>query len=69
MRLDPESWDHHYALALALAAAGRDPRPAAADALRLNPLDPMSQAAVHAFSTGGQRAWARRAARLPVPVV
>jgi hypothetical protein len=68
VRLDPNSWDRHYALALARAAAGLDPRPAAARSLELNPLDSFAQQAVKAFSTGGPRTWARRAARLPVPV-
>jgi hypothetical protein len=68
VRLDPDSWDRHFALALALAAAGEDPRRAAARAVELNPLDPSAQAALEAFSSGGPKAWARRAARIPVPV-
>jgi Flp pilus assembly protein TadD len=65
---DPDDWEYHYALALVSAAAGQDPREAAADALRLNPLQPEARAAVKAFATGGRRAWERRARRLPLYV-
>ncbi len=40
---DPSSWEPRYMLAIAQAAAGIDPRPAAALALRLNPLEPLAQ--------------------------
>lgn len=68
VRLDPDNWDSHYALALAQAAVGVDPRPAAARALELNPLEGYARAAVRAFRTGGPKTWARRAAALPPPI-
>ncbi|MGI8729002.1 MAG: O-antigen ligase family protein [Solirubrobacteraceae bacterium] len=37
VRRDPDNWEGHYGLAIAQAAAGRDPRPALAEAQRLNP--------------------------------
>jgi hypothetical protein len=65
---DPDDWEYHYALALVSAVAGQDPREAAAEALRLNPLQPEAQQAAEAFETGGRRAWERRALRLPLYV-
>ena len=47
-------------------AAREDPRPAAAEALRLNPTQPEAIEAVHAFRTKSQAAWERRARRLPL---
>ena len=43
VRRDPDNWEYHYALALVRGADRQDPRPAAADALRLNPLQPEAQ--------------------------
>src|SRR5439155_16572845 len=40
---DPGGWETYYALALAQAASGIDPRPAAARALRMDPLEPLTQ--------------------------
>ena len=40
IRRDPDNWHYAYGLAVAQALAGEDPRPAAARAKRLNPLDP-----------------------------
>ena len=65
---DPDDWEYHYALALVSAITGQDPRPAAAQALRLNPLQGEARAAADAFATGGRRAWERRARRLPLYV-
>ena len=39
-RRDPDNWHYAYGLAVTQALAGEDPRPAAALAKRLNPLDP-----------------------------
>ena len=66
VRRDPADWEFHYALAIVQGATGGDPRRAAAEALRLNPLQPEAQMAVRAFRTGGRRAWERRARRLPL---
>ena len=38
VRRDPADWEYHYALALVQGAVGQDPRPAAAAARRLNPI-------------------------------
>jgi len=64
---DPDAWQLRYGLAVVRAAAGRDPRPAAAAALRLNPRDPLAKDAVKRFHTSDPRKWKRRArsARLP----
>lgn len=64
---DPGNWETHYARALALGAAGRDPRGAARRALRLSPLEPLAREAVQSFDTDKPSAWERRAlkARLP----
>jgi hypothetical protein len=66
IRRDPDNWEFHYALALVRAVAREDPRPEAAAALRLNPLQPETQRAVKAFRTGSKAAWERRARRLPI---
>ncbi len=40
---DPHNWQYAYGLAIAQALAGEDPRPSAALALRLNPLEPLAR--------------------------
>jgi hypothetical protein len=66
---DPRSWDLWYGLALVRGAAGRDPRPALAEARRLNPREPLLGEALRLFATRDPREWERRAlsARLPIP--
>ena len=59
---DPGNWETYYALALAQAAAGIDPRPAAARALRMNPLEPLTQQEVREFRTSSPTEWVKRAA-------
>jgi O-Antigen ligase len=59
---DPGSWETHYALALAQAAAGIDPRPAAARALRMDPLEALTRQEVRAFRTSSPTEWVKRAA-------
>ncbi len=59
---DPGSWEPYYALALAQGASGIDPRPAAARALRMNPLEPLTQQEVTAFRTSSPAEWVDRAA-------
>jgi len=63
---DPANWEFHYALALVRGAAGKDPRPAAAEARRLNPREPRTARAVRAFATSDAALWERRARRLPL---
>jgi hypothetical protein len=65
---DPGSWELHYALAIVRGAAGLDPRPAAARALELNPLEERAAQAAEAFATDSAGAWQRRARRLPLVV-
>ncbi len=45
---DPENWELYYGLALVRANAGKDPRAAAREALRLNPRGALPRAAVQA---------------------
>jgi hypothetical protein len=65
---DPKNWESFYGLALVKGAAEEDPRPAAREALRLAPNEPLARNAVARFRTDDPRAWRRRAvtARLPV---
>jgi hypothetical protein len=65
-RRDPNDWEYHYALALVLGSQLQDPRPEAARALRLNPLQPEAQAASKALRTSRSDLWERRARRLPL---
>jgi hypothetical protein len=64
---DPQFFLWRYGLALSRAAAGLDPRPAAREALRLSPLDPLSRDVVKRFATGDRRLWARRARSAAIP--
>jgi HAMP domain-containing protein len=66
VKRDPDNWEYHYALALVRGAAGEDPRPAATDALRLNPEQPEAQRAAKALDTDRRALWERRARRLPL---
>ena len=65
---DPDNWEYWYGLALVQGAAGRDPRPAARHANRLNPRENRTEAAIREFTgTANPRTWRKRAleARLP----
>jgi tetratricopeptide (TPR) repeat protein len=63
IRRDPALWRLHYALAVARARAGLDPRPAARAALALNPRELAAYTAVAAFKRqDSARGW-RRASR------
>jgi len=64
VRLDPGSWETYYALALAQAAAGIDPRSNAAKALRLNPLEPLTRQAARELNVASPTEWVKRAARV-----
>ena len=57
---DPENWIYPYGLARARAASGLDPRPQAALALRLNPLEPDVQDAARRFNTSDPARWRRQ---------
>ena len=62
VRVDRGSWETYYALAIARAAAGIDPRPAAARALRMNPLEPLTQQEAREFRTSSATEWVDRSA-------
>lgn len=68
LRRDPGNWELHYARALALAAAGRDPRRSAREALALNPRASLARAGVAMFATSDRSAWRREALRAALPV-
>jgi hypothetical protein len=55
--LDPRSWNSHYSLAVARAAAGRDPRPAARRALRMNPRAPLTRDLIRRFREQNRKQW------------
>ncbi len=59
---DPGSWETYYALAIAQASAGIDPRANAEHALQMNPLEPLTRQAVKELRTSSPTAWVRRAA-------
>jgi hypothetical protein len=64
---DPRNWELRYGLALVRGAARLDPRPAAAEAVRLNPRAPLAQLAVRNFATSSPGEWERQARRAPLP--
>jgi O-antigen ligase len=61
---DPENWEYRYDLALARGASGLDPRPAAREALHLDPLEPLTMEAMRRFDTRDPRKWKRTAEAL-----
>jgi hypothetical protein len=62
VRLDPGSWETYYALAIAQASAGIDPRQNAKRALEMNPLEPLTREAARELDTSSPTEWVRRAA-------
>jgi O-antigen ligase len=58
---DPGSWETYYALAIAQAAAGLDPRANVARALRMNPLEPLTREAARELRGSSPSEWVRRA--------
>jgi O-antigen ligase len=60
---DPDNWAAHYGLAVVRAAAGEDPRPAAAAARKLNPRTPYTQELMRRFRSDDPQEWKRRARR------
>jgi len=61
VRFDPNSWETCYALAIAQAAAGIDPRRNAERALRMNPFEPLTRQAVKEFAVSSPSEWVKRA--------
>lgn len=66
---DPGNWEYRYDLAIALGVQGLDPRPALADAQRLNPLSAKVYDFRRDVAGNAPRTWKRRAfaARLLLP--
>jgi O-Antigen ligase len=62
VHLDPGSWETYYALSIAQATAGIDPRAAAQRALRMNPTEALTKQAVREFHTSAATEWVSRAA-------
>jgi O-Antigen ligase len=58
---EQDNWNYRYGLAIALAENGINPRPAARQALKLNPHEPIVRAGVAALSGTKQRDWERLA--------
>ena len=61
---DPGSWETHYALALAQAAAGIDPRGEAEQALRMDPYESLTKQAAKQLRTASPAEWVSRASTL-----
>lgn len=65
---DPQNWRPRYGLSLALAVAGRDPRPAIREARKRNPLEGLlieTSESLHA--TSDPRSWRKRALAAKLP--
>jgi len=65
-RHDPHSWEVFYGLAVARAAAGLDPRAAAARAARLDPRSPHALSAKALFGPGDRDNWVRAGRDAPL---
>jgi O-Antigen ligase len=59
---DPNSWETYYALAIAQASAGVDPRASVEHALRLNPMERLTREAAKQLRGSHPTEWVRRAA-------
>jgi hypothetical protein len=64
VRFDPSSWETYYALAIAQASAGIDPRSDAERALRMNPFESLTIQAARELRTSSPTEWVSRAAVL-----
>ena len=64
---DPGAWQYAYGLAVALAAVGSDPRPAAAQALSRNPLDERARQLDRMLRERKPSEWPRAAMRAAIP--
>jgi O-antigen ligase len=58
---DPDSWETYYALAIAQASAGIDPHANVAQALRMNPLEPLTREAAKELRGSSPAEWVRHA--------
>jgi hypothetical protein len=59
---DPGSWETYYALAIAQASAGIDPRANVERALRMNPYEQLTREAARELGSASPAQWVRRAA-------
>ena len=62
-----DDWHYAYGLAVTQALAGQDPRPAAAQALRLNPLEPYAISLARRLSSDSPARRRTQAARSRIP--
>jgi len=60
---DPRNWQYAYGQAIVDGVSGRDPRPAAANALRENPDSVLARALVRNLARAGSKARRREVAR------
>jgi O-antigen ligase len=60
VRRDPNEWQYRFALSVVRAAAGEDPRPAARQARRLDPREPLTNGLVLVLSTPDRRVWRKQ---------
>jgi len=60
--LDPGSWETYYALAIAQASAGVDPRQSAQRALWMNPLEPLTREAARELRGSSATGWVEHSA-------
>ena len=66
-RRDPRDWHYAYGIAVTQALVGEDPRPAASEARRLNPLDPLTIALQRRLNSNSAARRRAAALRLPIP--
>jgi O-Antigen ligase len=66
-RRDPRDWHYPYGIAVTQALVGEDPRPAAAEALRLNPLNPLTITLQRRLSSNSAARRRSAAMRSPIP--
>jgi O-Antigen ligase len=64
VRHDPSSWETYYALAIAQASAGIDPRRNLRRALQMNPLEPLTRSASKQLRSSRPAEWVARAAEV-----
>jgi hypothetical protein len=60
---DPDNWEYVYGQAIVAGVSGRDPRPFAARALRLNPLEPLARTLVRDLARARSAARRREVTR------
>ena len=68
LQRDPANWLYHYGLAVAEAAAGRDPHPQLRQAERLDPREQILQDAAINFGGNSPRRWRWAASHAQMPV-